>query len=88
MKDETSSNPIREFIGIRAKMYSIDCVDHVKKQAKGVSKQVVAQRLTHQTYADTLSIHIVRRDEIIRITSEKHRLFTSHDNKKNKHITF
>ena len=51
-KDETSEKPIREFVGLRAKYYSLllsDCTD--KKVAKGVPRTAIKKRLRHQLYS-------------------------------------
>ncbi|GFQ79371.1 uncharacterized protein TNCT_703491 [Trichonephila clavata] len=40
-KDEMNSKPIIEFVGLRAKMYSMLTPDSEKKTAKGVSKVVI-----------------------------------------------
>lgn len=81
MKDETASVPIREFVGIRAKMYSMDCGDHEKKRAKGVTKAVIKKRLTHALYLSTLRNEEIRRDKMTRISSVKHQLNTTCFNK-------
>ena len=54
-KDECAGNPMREFIGLRAKMYAFE-IDNGKvvKKAKGVSKKVVANELTMDSYRDCL----------------------------------
>ncbi|GFQ87547.1 uncharacterized protein TNCT_315781 [Trichonephila clavata] len=40
LKDETKSQPILEFIGLRCKMYSYKCENSETKKAKGVKKAV------------------------------------------------
>jgi len=81
MKDETASRPISEFVGIRAKMYSLDCVDHTKKRAKGVTKSVIKNNLMHAMYLETLRNESIRRDRMVRIASSAHQLTTTVFNK-------
>ena len=40
-KSETGSLAPREFVGLRAKMYSLDCGKKSQKKVKGVKKHVV-----------------------------------------------
>lgn len=54
-KDETSAMPIREFIGIRSKLYSILIdYDKIKQTAKGIKKCVVKQELKHNKYYECI----------------------------------
>ncbi|GFW84087.1 uncharacterized protein TNCV_4877511 [Trichonephila clavipes] len=53
-KDEMNSKPIIEFVGLRAKMYSMLTPDFEKKTAKGVSKVVIQQKLKHSNYLQCL----------------------------------
>jgi hypothetical protein len=54
MKDETNGKPIKEFVGLRPKMYSILQSDNSeKKTAKGINRSVT-KKLRHQAYYDTL----------------------------------
>jgi hypothetical protein len=43
MKDETKGVPIQEFVGLRAKMYSILCPGDEKKTAKGVKSSTLSR---------------------------------------------
>ena len=49
-KDETAGRPILEFVGLRAKMYSILLEDSEKKTAKGVARYVRDRDLKHELY--------------------------------------
>ena len=40
MKDETAGKPIKEFVGLRSKMYSLLVDGKEKKTAKGIKKSV------------------------------------------------
>ena len=54
-KDETSSIPITEFIGLRYKMYSyIKNNDQNNKTAKGIKKIVIQKNIKHEDYKQTL----------------------------------
>ncbi|GFS42586.1 uncharacterized protein NPIL_42061 [Nephila pilipes] len=54
LKDEMNSKPIIEFVGLRAKIYSMLTPDSEKKTAKGVSKVVIQQKLKHSNYLQCL----------------------------------
>lgn len=47
MKDETTSVPMTEFVGLRPKMYSLTFGPNEKRTAKGVSKSVIRSKLRH-----------------------------------------
>ena len=50
-KDETQGIPIREFIGLRSKMYSIKLDDDgEKKTTKGIVSNVIKNHLKHENY--------------------------------------
>ena len=54
-KDEMSSKIITEFVGLRAKMYSIKTDDeHVSKKANGIKKSVVAREIKFNDYRKSL----------------------------------
>jgi hypothetical protein len=65
MKDETNGVPIKEFVGLRSKCYSILLDDRLydkdgnfyteKKTAKGVKKSAVKKVINHQDYKNCLS---------------------------------
>ena len=56
MKDETEGIPIIEFVGLRAKMYSIKtpAVKMDKMRAKGVIKAVTKNQITHEDFKTSL----------------------------------
>lgn len=56
-KDESEGIPIKEFVGLRAKCYSVlhDNADEVTR-AKGVTKCVRDAKLNHEEYKDVLFI--------------------------------
>jgi hypothetical protein len=77
MKDETKGNPIKEFVGLRPKMYSILEKDDVnaKKTAKGISKSA-RKRLRHRQYYDALFNEESNTVEMAQIRSHLHEIRT------------
>ena len=54
MKDEVDGVPIREFIGLRSKMYSYEKENGKGgRTAKGVKKSVIKKYVTHDDYKRT-----------------------------------
>jgi hypothetical protein len=83
-KDECSGIPMREFIGLRAKMYAFE-VDNgkVTKKAKGVSKNVVANELTMDSYRDCLfNKKVTHTDNIYGLRVENHKIYLTKSRKK------
>jgi hypothetical protein len=78
MKDESSSVPITEFIGLRSKLYSYltDGDDHPHARCKGVKKSVVSKYIAHNDYKNTLFQRQSMRVKQNLIRSHKHQLFT------------
>ena len=78
MKDNSSGKIIQEFVGLRAKLYSFkmwgDSSEH--KRCKGVKKNVVKNRITHDDYKNCL----LNREEQMRkmnvIRSHLHDVYT------------
>ena len=55
MKDEMDGIAIKEFVGLRAKMYSILTTNKKEaKKAKRVKKSMVKHRVKHSNYVDCL----------------------------------
>ena len=83
MKDETSGNPIREFIGLRSKMYSYVTEDiHENKQAKEISKTVVKKEICFSDYKKVLFESTELHHHVKAIRSDHHRVGTYDINKK------
>lgn len=77
MKDETNGVPIREFIGLRCKCYSIlEYDNHDKKVAKGVPRIAIKNQLTHEKYKDCLFNCAEKLTTALTIRSEKHQIYT------------
>ena len=76
MKDEFKGKIVREFIGLRSKMYSLIYVDNEEnKKAKGVNKNVV-KNIRHKEYVDVLFNIKMIRDKMKRIQSKLHKIGT------------
>ena len=81
-KPEYANNIIREFIGLRSKMYSIKLDDgEEKKKAKGVVKSVIKKDLKHEMYNKILATSGKMRSRMKVIRSQKHRVYTMDMNK-------
>jgi len=85
MKDECRGVPIREFVGLRPKMYSLLYVEDgktiEKKTAKGIAKQVTKRDIKHQNYKECLFDKKRQMANMTRIQSFKHNVFSVNLNK-------
>ena len=54
MKDDLNGEIIKEFVGLRTKMYSLKTKKEEMKNEKGVKKNVVKKDIRHQDYIDCL----------------------------------
>ena len=73
MKDETGGAPIKEFVGLKSKMYPFlvdDCSEH--KRAKGVNRNVDAT-INHGEYKD---VELNKKCFMNRIQSKDHKIGT------------
>ena len=81
-KDEAAGKVIKEFVGLRAKLYSYK-MDEGKenKRCKGIKKAVVKKSISHEDYKTCLTTgkEQLRRQNIIR--SYEHELYTEEVNK-------
>lgn len=75
-KDETAGVPIREFVGLKAKMYSILYDGKEKKTAKGISKRVVEKKIRHVDYRNSLFEEQQTVEKQMCIRGDRHELFT------------
>ena len=81
-KDEAKGKNIKEFVGLRAKLYSFIMEDGKEnKRCKGVKKQVVESSITHEDYKTCLRTgkEQLRKQNILR--SYEHEVFTEEVNK-------
>ena len=77
MKDETNGKPPHEFIGLRAKMYSLKLDDGEQKSTvKGIKKQFAKKNLKHQNYSDCFFGKTQDTATFNLIRSENHQLKT------------
>ena len=81
MKDELNGEIIEEFVGLRAKMYSLKTKKEEMKKAKGVKKNVVKKDISHQDYVDCLFEERKFMHTMQTIRSFKHQLYTINLNK-------
>lgn len=73
-KDETAGVPIEQYVGLRAKMYSIVYGDVEQKRAKGIVKSVVRRELKHFNYVKCIldQKNVMCQQNLIR--SKRHKL--------------
>ena len=76
-KDETNGVPILEFIGLRAKMYSIRLGDDsTKLTAKGIDRGFVKKHIKHEQYRMCLEQYQSTSAHFKTIRSQRQELFT------------
>ena len=81
-KDEAAGKNIKEFVGLRAKLYSYKMEEGKEnKKCKGIKKAVVAKSISHENYKSCLQTgkEQLRRQTIIR--SYEHNLYLEEVNK-------
>ena len=82
MKDEAAGKIIKEFVGLRSKLYSfvMDEGEETKK-CKGIKKQVVESSIRHEHYKTCLTTgkELLRKQNILR--SYNHEVYTEEVNK-------
>ncbi len=76
MKDECNGVAAREFVGLRAKMYSL-LADKEKKTAKGVKRNFVKQTIRHQMYVDCLANQEKTTASFYNLVSKNHTIATT-----------
>jgi hypothetical protein len=74
-KDETAGVAIREWVGLKAKLYSF-ITDKSKIAAKGVKKSFIDHHVTHDLFLQTLENKTVTRAKFRTICSKQHSLHT------------
>jgi len=73
-KDECAGALVREFIGLRPKMYSIKVDNTQINKTKGVVKPVVKRDLKHELYKESLFEGVLMRHDMYCIRSENHKM--------------
>jgi len=81
MKDENNGKIMTEFIGLRSKMYAFKVENKEKRNAKGITKCVVAKELKFNDYKETLFNNTKTFKDINLIRSHKHNVYTVAVNK-------
>ncbi|KAK3108822.1 hypothetical protein FSP39_016459 [Pinctada imbricata] len=89
MKDECEGNVMREFVGLKPKMYSFTYekkIDDVyyhneKKRAKGVKKSVVEYNIQHDNYRGCLLNQEYQMESMVSFRSYNHQIYTIQLNK-------
>ena len=83
MKDEAAGKIIKEFVGLRAKLYSYKMYEEEEeiKKCKGIKKQVVKSSISHEDYKTCLLTgkEQLRKQNILR--SYNHEVYTEEVNK-------
>ena len=77
MKDELNGEIIEEFVGLRAKMYSLKTKKEEMKKAKEVKKSIVKKEISHQDYVDCSFEERKFMYTMQTTQSFKHQLYTS-----------
>jgi len=77
MKDECDGKIISEFVGLRAKMYSLkEQQGKIKKVGKGIVKTTLKKHITHEDYVNTLIEEKISRAFMTTIESKNHNIHT------------
>ena len=80
--DEAAGKLIREFIGLKSKMYSIFLDNEInKKRAKGVKESVKNKGISHQDYLDVINENKVMHHQMETIRSDCHQISSYQINK-------
>ena len=82
MKDEAAGKIIKEFVGLRSKLYSFKMEEGGEnKKCKGIKKQVVENSITYEDYKTCLTTgkELLRKQNILR--SYNHEVYTEEINK-------
>ena len=83
-KDEVNGVPVSEFVGLRAKMYSIktEVEKEDMKKGKGIKKSVLEKEVKHQDYKDCLFEKREYQHTMMGFRSDKHQVYTQKQTKK------
>lgn len=77
MVDEFPQKDIKEFVGLRAKCYSILTLNGNKKRLKGIKKYVLQREIGHHDYINTLFNNKDSYAVQSKLVSKKHRIYSS-----------
>ena len=81
MKDETNGVPIREFVGLRSKMYSFVFGEREEKKLKGISKAVVKREINFDMNRRTLDSQMTSVSSMNLIRCHEHVVYCEQLNK-------
>ena len=82
-KDETAGDPVMEWVGLRAKMYSmLTKGGEENKKGKGIKKSVLKKEVHHQDFKDCLFERREFQHSMMGFHSHQHQLFTEKQTKK------
>ena len=92
MKDECNGKIMKEFIGIRSKMYCYEVQveeekdeekdeEHITKKGKGIKKHLLKNELRMDHYRDCIMEEKVFKCAYNNIGSDKHQMYTRVNNK-------
>ena len=81
LKDKLNGEVIEEFVGLRAKIYSLKTKKQEMRKAKEQKKNVVKKGISHQDYVDCLFEERKFMHTMQTIRSFKHQLYTIKQNK-------
>ena len=82
MKDETGGKQIKEFVGLRSKLYSYKMYEGKEtKKCKGIKKNVIRNKLTHEDYKNCLFARKPKFEKLNNIKSREHNIYTEKINK-------
>ena len=81
-KDEAAGRIMKEFVGLRAKLYSYKMFEgEESKKCKGIKKSVVKKSITHENYKNCLFTGKEQLRKMNVIRSYKHEVYTEEVNK-------
>ena len=82
-KDETGGHPIKEWIGLRPKMYTLKLDnEQEKKTGKGIKKSVLKKEIKHDDYRNCLFNQQEYSHSMKTFRSQQHELYTVSQHKK------
>lgn len=84
MKDENAGEIIKEFIGLRSKMYTYKMHEKSKviKRAKGVKKNILKNQISFEDYKRCIYEHCTLTRRQLTIRSHLHNVYTISNTKK------
>ena len=82
MKDEAGGKIIKEFVGLRSKLYSYKmCRGKEEKKCKGIRKNVIKNKITHEDNKNCLFVAKTKLTKMNVIRSRAHNIYTEKINK-------